>query len=44
MKEERLPLIHPGEVSLEEFLKPMKLNQDHLVAEDSGVVKHGEIC
>jgi addiction module HigA family antidote len=28
--EERLPPIHPGEVLLEEFLKPMNLSQNRL--------------
>jgi antitoxin HigA-1 len=33
---DKLSLIHPGEVLLEEFLKPMKLSQNHL-AIDLGV-------
>jgi len=36
MQEDRLPPIHPGEVLLEEFLKPMKLSQNRL-ALDIGV-------
>jgi addiction module HigA family antidote len=30
MSEEKLQPIHPGEVLLEEFLKPMGLSQNHL--------------
>ena len=30
MNEEKLKPIHPGEVLLEEFLKPMNLSQNHL--------------
>ena len=30
MNEEKLPAIHPGEILLEEFLKPMALNQNQL--------------
>ena len=30
MSEEKLPPIHPGEVLLEEFLKPMGLSQNQL--------------
>ena len=30
MNEERLPPIHPGEVLLEEFLKPMGISQNQL--------------
>jgi addiction module HigA family antidote len=36
MKEERLHPVHPGGVSLEEFLKPMQLSQNRL-ALDLGV-------
>jgi len=36
MPEERLDPIHPGEVLLEEFLKPMELSQNRL-ALDIGV-------
>jgi addiction module HigA family antidote len=36
MKEERLQPVHPGEVLLEEFLKPMQLSQNRL-ALDIGV-------
>ena len=36
VKEDRLHLVHPGEVLLEEFLKPMKLSQNRL-ALDIGV-------
>ena len=36
MKEERLQPMHPGEVLLEEFLKPMQLSQNRL-ALDIGV-------
>src|SRR5499426_468423 len=36
MKEERLHPVHPGEVLLEEFLKPMQLSQNRL-ALDIGV-------
>jgi antitoxin HigA-1 len=36
MKEERLQPVHPGEVLLEEFLKPMHLSQNRL-ALDIGV-------
>ena len=36
MKEERLHPVHPGEVLLEEFLKPMHLSQNRL-ALDIGV-------
>jgi antitoxin HigA-1 len=35
-KEERLPPIHPGEILLEEFLKPMGISQYRL-AKDIGV-------
>ena len=30
MSEEKLKPVHPGEVLLEEFLKPMELSQNHL--------------
>ena len=30
MSEEKLKAVHPGEVLLEEFLKPMELSQNHL--------------
>ncbi|MBI3301438.1 MAG: HigA family addiction module antidote protein [Deltaproteobacteria bacterium] len=36
MTEKRLPPIHPGEILLEEFLKPMHLSQYRL-AKDIGV-------
>ena len=36
MQEERLQPVHPGEVLLEEFLKPMQLSQNRL-ALDIGV-------
>lgn len=36
MSEEKLAPIHPGEILLEEFLKPMKLSQNRL-ALDMGV-------
>lgn len=36
MKEDKLPPVHPGEVLLEEFLKPMQLSQNRL-ALDIGV-------
>jgi addiction module HigA family antidote len=36
MSEEKLAPVHPGEVLLEEFLKPMKLSQNR-VAIDIGV-------
>jgi addiction module HigA family antidote len=36
MKKEKLAPVHPGEVLLEEFLKPMKLSQNRL-AIDMGV-------
>ena len=36
MKEDRLHPVHPGEVLLEEFLKPMQLSQNRL-ALDIGV-------
>ena len=36
MTEEKLPPVHPGEVLLEEFLKPMGLSQNRL-ALDIGV-------
>jgi addiction module HigA family antidote len=36
MKEEKLAPVHPGEVLLEEFLKPMELSQNRL-AIDMGV-------
>jgi addiction module HigA family antidote len=36
MREEKLKPVHPGEVLLEEFLKPMDLSQDRL-ALDIGV-------
>jgi len=32
---EKLPNIHPGEVLLEEFLKPMKISQNRLAREIS---------
>jgi addiction module HigA family antidote len=36
MDEERLPPIHPGEVLLEDFMKPLGLSQ-YRVAQDIGV-------
>lgn len=36
MTEERLPPIHPGEVLLEDFMKPLGLSQ-YRVAQDIGV-------
>lgn len=36
MDEERLPPIHPGEVLLEDFMKPLSLSQ-YRVAQDIGV-------
>lgn len=36
MSKDRLPPVHPGEILLEEFLKPMKLSQNRL-ARDIGV-------
>ena len=36
MTEERLPSIHPGEVLLEDFMKPLGLSQ-YRVAQDIGV-------
>ena len=36
MKEKKLPPIHPGEILMEEFLKPMELSQYRL-AKDIGV-------
>ena len=36
MTERKLPPIHPGEILLEEFLKPMKISQYRL-AKDIGV-------
>jgi addiction module HigA family antidote len=33
MSEEKLPPIHPGEILLEEFLKPMELSQYRLAKE-----------
>ncbi len=36
MVEEKLPPIHPGEILLEEFLKPMKISQ-YRVAKDINV-------
>ena len=33
MKEDKLNPVHPGEVLLEEFLKPMGLSQNHLALE-----------
>jgi len=30
MKKEKLHLVHPGEVLLEEFLKPMSISQNRL--------------
>ena len=35
MNEEKLPPIHPGEILLEEFLKPMKLSQYRLAKDIS---------
>ncbi len=35
MSEEKLPLIHPGEILLEEFLKPMGLSQYRLAKDIS---------
>lgn len=35
MNEERLPPIHPGEILLEEFLKPMELSQYRLAKDIS---------
>lgn len=35
-KQKKLPLIHPGEILLEEFLKPMGLSQYRL-AQDAGM-------
>ena len=44
MDEEKLPPVHPGEILLEEFMKPLGLTQNRL-AEDLGVHPHriGEI-
>ena len=36
MMEERLPPVHPGEVLLEDFMKPLGLTQ-YRVAQDIGV-------
>jgi len=33
MSEDKLPPVHPGEVLLEEFLKPMQLSQNRLALE-----------
>lgn len=33
MAEDKLPPIHPGEILLEEFLKPMELSQYRLAKE-----------
>jgi addiction module HigA family antidote len=35
MKEEKLPPIHPGEILMEEFLKPMELSQYRLAKDIS---------
>jgi addiction module HigA family antidote len=40
MIEEKLPPIHPGEVLLEEFLKPMGLGPDCLSEDISVPVSH----
>ena len=39
MTEDRLPNIHPGEVLLEEFMRPLGLSQNR-VARDIGVPVH----
>jgi len=36
MKEKKLPPIHPGEILLEEFLKPMRISQ-YRIAKDISV-------
>jgi len=36
MRKEKIPPVHPGEVLLEEFMKPMKLSQNR-VGSDLGV-------
>ena len=36
MTEQKLPPIHPGEILLEEFLKPMEISQ-YRIAKDIGV-------
>jgi addiction module HigA family antidote len=36
MRKEKIPPLHPGEVLLEEFMKPMKLSQNR-VGHDLGV-------
>ena len=33
MKEEKMPPVHPGEILLEDFLKPMELSQNKLAME-----------
>ena len=40
MKEKKLHPIHPGEVLLEEFLKPMNLSQDCLALDIGVPVRH----
>ncbi len=35
MKEKRLPPVHPGEILLENFLKPLNLSQNRLAIEIS---------
>jgi plasmid maintenance system antidote protein VapI len=36
MNEQKLPPIHPGEILLEEFLKPMGISQYRLVPSGQG--------
>lgn len=30
MKKPKIPAVHPGEILMEEFLKPMRISQNHL--------------
>lgn len=35
MKEKKMPPVHPGEILMEEFLKPLHMSQNRLAAEIS---------